>query len=57
LQNTPFEPLKLYNLEDDPNEENPMENIREEYRILFNALQNHIIRTGAVPWQKYPVKL
>ena len=57
LQNTPFEPLKLYNLEDDPNEENPMENIREEYRILFNALQNHIIRTGAVPWQKYPVEL
>jgi arylsulfatase A-like enzyme len=57
LQNTPFEPLKLYNMEDDPYENNPMSNISEEYRMLFNALQNHIIRTGAVPWQKYPVKL
>jgi arylsulfatase A-like enzyme len=57
LQNTPFEPLKLYNLQNDPQEENPLDDKQEEYRMLFNALQNHIIRTGAVPWQKYPVKL
>lgn len=57
LQNIPFEPLKLYNLEEDPNEQNPLGENLAEYRTLFNALQNHIIRTGAVPWQKYPVKL
>lgn len=56
LQNTPFEPLKLYNLQDDPQEKNPLDDKREEYRMLFNALQNHIIKAGAVPWQKYPVK-
>ncbi|MBM3241607.1 N-acetylgalactosamine 6-sulfate sulfatase [Candidatus Poribacteria bacterium] len=54
LQNIPFEPLKLYNLQNDPQEENPLDDKQEEYRMLFNALQNHIIRTGAVPWQKFP---
>lgn len=57
LQNTPFEPMKLYNLQDDPHEENPLDNNREEYRMLFNELQNHVIRTGGVPWRKYPVEL
>lgn len=52
LQNTPFEPLKLYNLEDDPGEKSPLSEKHEQYRLLFNALQNHIIRTGAIPWQK-----
>jgi len=57
LQNTPFEPLKLYNLADDPHEEKPLDEKHEQYRILFSELQKHIIRTGAVAWQKYPVKL
>ncbi len=56
LQNTPFEPLKLYNLDNDPYEQNPLPDNSEEYRKLFFELQKHIIRTGAVPWQKYPVK-
>ncbi|MFC1716864.1 sulfatase-like hydrolase/transferase [Candidatus Poribacteria bacterium] len=56
LQNTPFEPLRLYNLADDPQEENPLDNKHEQYRTLFTELQKHIIRTGAVPWQKYPVR-
>jgi arylsulfatase A-like enzyme len=57
LQNTPFEPLKLYNLKDDPHEENPLDSKHEKYRMLFAALQDHIIKTGAVPWQRHPVEL
>ncbi len=57
FQNTPFEPLKLYNLQDDPQEEHPLDESHKQYRVLLNALQNHIIKTGAVPWQRYPVEL
>lgn len=57
LQNTPFEPPRLYNLEDDPHEEKPLDRQHEQYKKLFNELQKHIIRTGAIPWQEYPVDL
>jgi len=57
LQNTPYEPLKLYHLQNDPRETTPLDDKREEYRMLFTALQNHIIKSGAIPWQKYPVEL
>jgi arylsulfatase A-like enzyme len=56
LQNTPFEPLRLFDLRNDPKEDHPMPETRENRGELLNALQHHIIRTGAVPWQKYPVK-
>ena len=57
VQNSPFEPLQLYNLKDDPQEQNPLERKHPMYNKLFTALRNHIIEAGAVPWQKYPVKL
>jgi arylsulfatase A-like enzyme len=57
LQNSPFEPLMLYNLEDDPQEQNPLDRKHPMYNKLFDALRNHIIEAGAVPWQKYPVKI
>jgi len=57
LQNSPFEPLKLYNLKDDPQEKHPIESNKKLYDQLFAALRNHIIKAGAVPWEKYPVKL
>jgi len=57
LQNNPFEPLKLYNLSDDPQERNPLDDKHPMYRKLFNALQGHISQAGAVSWQKYPVNL
>jgi len=56
LQNSPFEPLQLYNLADDPQEKQPLGKKHKMYRQLFTALRNHIIEAGAVPWQKYPVE-
>ena len=57
VQNSPFEPLQLYNLKDDPQEKRPLDKKHKMYQKLFTALRNHIIEAGAVPWQKYPVKL
>ena len=57
VQNTPFEPLELYNLARDPKEEHPLGRKHAMYRRLFVALQRHITRAGAVPWQDYPVAL
>lgn len=52
LQNTPFEPLKLYNLAEDPQEQRPLDDKHPMYRKLFVALQDHISRSGVVPWQR-----
>lgn len=57
LQNSPFEPLELYNLRDDPKEDKPLDRKHPMYGKLFAALQGHITKSGAVPWQKYPVDL
>jgi arylsulfatase A-like enzyme len=55
VQNSPFEPLQLYNLAADPRERNPLEKKHPMYDRLFAALRDHICQAGAVPWQKYPV--
>ncbi len=52
LQNSPFEPPQLYNLTDDPKEEHPIDKKHPMYQELFDALRDHIIQAGAVPWQK-----
>ena len=57
VQNSPFEPLELYNLKDDPQEQNPLGKKHRMYQRLFAALRNHIIEAGAVPWEKYPVEI
>ena len=57
LQNSPYEPMKLYNLKEDPWEKKPYDNDHEMHKILANALQDHVIKAGTVPWQKNPVKL
>jgi len=55
LQNSPFEPMELYNLKDDPKEQKPLGRKHPMYNKLFTALQSHISQAGAVPWQRYPV--
>ncbi len=50
LQNTPFEPLRLYDLNADPQEQNPLPESHRMYKELFAALRNHVIRAGTVPW-------
>jgi arylsulfatase A-like enzyme len=55
LQNSPFAPLELYNLRDDPREE---DDVARENPQIFNqlsaALRRQIQRAGAVPWQPPP---
>ncbi len=52
LQNSPYAPLELYNLKDDPQEKNNVfqQNVRVA-RELEVALRAHIQRGGATPWQ------
>ena len=57
VQNSPFEPLQLFNLKDDPGEQQPLDKKHKMYRQLFTALKDHIIKAGAVPWEKYPVQM
>ena len=55
LQNTPFEPMQLFDLENDPKEERSLPQSHPLYRTLFTALRDHIVEAGAVPWGKYPI--
>ncbi len=57
VQNSPFEPMQLFNLKDDPQEQKPLSSRNRMYQKLFTALRNHIIEAGAVPWEKYPARV
>jgi arylsulfatase A-like enzyme len=53
VQNHPFRPLELYNLAEDPLEKQDLAGTeRKVYEALSKTLRRHIIRSGAVPWQK-----
>ena len=52
VQNTPFEPLQLFNIKNDPLEQAPIQNNADEFNKLKNNLSQHIRKSGAVPWQK-----
>ena len=52
LQNSAYEPLQFFNIEEDMLEVNPLETEdNEDFQALRKALQKHIQKTGAVPWQ------
>ena len=57
VQNSPFEPMELYDLKDDPGEQQQLPSSHKMYRQLFGALRNHIIKAGAVSWEKHPVQI
>jgi arylsulfatase A-like enzyme len=53
LQNNPYSPLELYNLNDDPFETNDLANVNGKIvNELSTALRAHIQRGGATPWQE-----
>ena len=52
LQNNPFEPMKLVNLEKDPAEENPVPPTGKIANELNRRLMDHIQKAGTIPWQK-----
>ncbi len=52
LQNTPFEPMQLFDIVADPFEKQPLDENSERFKELKYELSQHIRKSGAVPWQK-----
>lgn len=53
LQNSPYQPMELYNLKTDPKEENDL--IKSEpavFKEMNSILMQHIQEGGKTPWQK-----
>ena len=57
LQNSPYQPMELYNLKTDPKEENDLIKSEPEiYKEMNSILMQHIQEGGKTPWQKSPVE-
>jgi arylsulfatase A-like enzyme len=52
VQNSPFEPMQLFNLDSDPGERKPLDPASEEFEHLKFAQSQHIRESGKIPWQK-----
>lgn len=53
IQNTPFEPLQLFNLNKDYKEQTPLDSNTEIFKNLKFKQSQHIRRAGGIPWQKH----
>lgn len=53
IQNTPFEPLQLFNLNNDYQEQTPLDSNSEIFKKLKYKQSQHIRRAGGIPWQKH----
>ncbi|PQO31055.1 N-acetylgalactosamine 6-sulfate sulfatase [Blastopirellula marina] len=52
MQNDPYSPLELYNLNEDPQEQNNLAKTNQKkFRELQQAMQKQIQAAGGVPWQ------
>ena len=51
MQNTPFEALEFFNLENDPIEKSMLDVNSEKFRELRYDLSQHIRESGNIPWQ------
>ena len=51
LQNHPFEPMQLVNLDEDPLEQNPLPAKGKIATDLIRQLRLHLQQSGRVPWQ------
>lgn len=54
LQNTPWEPIQLFNVVADPSEKQPLDKkqYQQIYELLFRNQMEHIRQTGSIPWQQ-----
>ena len=53
VYNSPFAPMELFNLKEDPKEQNNLyQQAHRERNELVGLLRAHIQRAGSVPWQK-----
>jgi arylsulfatase A-like enzyme len=51
VQNSPFEPIQMFDIIADPLEKNPLNQNSEEYKKLFTELTQHIRLSGNIKWQ------
>ena len=55
LHNRPLDPLQLFNLINDPKEQNNLSSIKQtNFQALAQLMQQQIQQAGAIPWQKEP---
>ncbi len=52
VQNTPYEPIQLFNLRTDPGEHIPLSENSDKYRDLKYRLSQHIREAGKISWLK-----
>jgi arylsulfatase A-like enzyme len=52
IQNSPFEEMQLFDIEEDPLEQNPLDKSKKEFQEMVITLTQYIRMSGAIKWQK-----